>query len=154
MTSNELRKLDRELTKYLGALVEGMGRPERRAAMELYVTGLLLDGDRKSTQPMAMRLVKHASAAEAMRQRLQQCVVISGWSEAEVLHRLARKLDKELPGLAAFVVDDTGFAKKGTHSVAVARQYSGTLGRVDNCQVAVSLHLAGSAGSGCIGMQL
>jgi SRSO17 transposase len=52
------------------------------------------------------------------------------------------------------VVDDTGFAKKGTHSVGVGRQYSGTLGRTDNCQVATSLHVAGSRGSGCIGFRL
>ena len=52
------------------------------------------------------------------------------------------------------MVDDTGFAKKGEHSVGVTRQYSGTLGRTDNCQMAVSLHLAGDQGSGCIGMQL
>jgi SRSO17 transposase len=71
-----------------------------------------------------------------------------------LLRRLAIKLDRELPELEAFVVDDTGFAKKGTHSVGVARQYSGTLGRTDNCQVATSLHLAGERGSGCIGFRL
>ncbi|MEQ1898500.1 MAG: transposase [Vicinamibacterales bacterium] len=59
----------------------------------------------------------------------------------------------ELPNVTAFVVDDTGFPKKGTHTVGVARQYSGTLGRTDNCQVATSLHLAGARGSGCIGMR-
>src|SRR5512146_1226787 len=63
---------------------------------------------------------------------------------------LAHELDTELPGIEALVVDDTGFPKKGEHSVAVARQYSGTLGRIDNCQVAVSLHLAGESGSGCV----
>ena len=65
-----------------------------------------------------------------------------------------RKLDGELPEVEAFVIDDTGFPKKGEHSVGVARQYSGTLGRTDNCQVAVSLHVAGEKGSGCIGMRL
>ncbi|SDD33963.1 DDE superfamily endonuclease [Myxococcus virescens] len=68
--------------------------------------------------------------------------------------RLARQLERELPGLEALVIDDTGFPKKGVHSVGVARQYSGTLGRTENCQVAVSLHLAGERGSGCIAMQL
>jgi SRSO17 transposase len=58
------------------------------------------------------------------------------------------------PEVEAFVIDDTGFPKKGEHSVGVARQYSGTLGRTDNCQVAVSLHVAGEKGSGCIGMRL
>ncbi len=60
------------------------------------------------------------------------------------------KFGAELPGLESFVVDDTGFPKKGTHSVGVGRQYSGTLGRTDNCQVTVSLHLAGEKGSGCM----
>lgn len=154
MDRRTLKRLDEELREYLDSMVEGMGRPERRAAMAAYVTGLLLDGERKSIQPMAARLVDNASETEAMRQRLQECVVISGWSDAEVFRRLGQKLERELPGLEAFVLDDTGFPKKGTHSVGVARQYSGTLGRIDNCQVAVSLHLAGENGSGCIGMQM
>jgi SRSO17 transposase len=154
MTPAQLRKLDRELRAYFDSMVDGMGRTERRRAMELYLTGLLLDGERKSVEPMAARLVEKASEREAMRQRLQQCVSVAEWSDAEMRRRLALKLEAELPALEAFVVDDTGFPKKGTHSVGVARQYSGTLGRTDNCQVAVSLHVAGEKGSGCIGMQL
>lgn len=136
------------------SMVSGMGRTERRSAMALYVTGLLLDGDRKSIQPMAARLVDGATKVEAMRQRLQECVVISGWSDAEVFRRLTMKMERELPGVEAFVIDDTGFPKKGTHSVGVSRQYSGTMGRVNSCQIAVSLHLAGESGSGCIAMDL
>jgi SRSO17 transposase len=154
MDRRTLKRLDEELREYLDSMVEGMGRPERRSAMATYVTGLLLDGERKSIQPMAARLVDDESEAEAMRQRLQECVVISGWSNAEMCRRLATRFEREFPGLEAFVIDDTGFPKKGEHSVGVARQYSGTLGRVDNCQVAVSLHLAGESGSGCIGMRL
>jgi SRSO17 transposase len=154
MTPAQLRALDRELTAFLSSMVEGMGRPERREAMSLYLTGLLLDGSRKSTQPMAVRLAKDADDAEAIRQRLQQCVAISTWEESSLFRRVALKLDAELPDVEAFVVDDTGFPKKGTHSVGVTRQYSGTLGRVDNCQVAVSLHLAGERGSGCIDLRL
>lgn len=149
-----MRKLDAELREYIDSMVAGMGRQERRRAMELYLTGLLLDGERKSVEPMAGRLVDKEHEREAMRQRLQQCVTVADWSDAEMRRRLALKLEADLPQLEAFVVDDTGFAKKGSHSVAVARQYSGTLGRTDNCQVAVSLHLAGEQGSGCIGMRL
>jgi SRSO17 transposase len=149
-----MRQLDRELSEYMESMVEGMGRSERRRALELYLTGLLLEGERKSIEPMAARLVEDEAQVDAMRQRLQQCVSASNWSDSEVRRRLARKLEAELPGVEAFVVDDTGFPKKGEHSVGVARQYSGTLGRTDNCQVAVSLHLAGDKGSGCIGMQL
>jgi len=154
MTPRELRRLDRELNSFLDGMTASMGRPERRSSMGLYVTGLLLDGERKSMQPMAARLVADASQVEAMRQRLQECVVISSWSDEEMYRRLARKLDRELPGIEALVVDDTGIPKKGKFSVGVARQYSGTLGRVDNCQVGVSLHLAGEAGSGCIAFEL
>jgi SRSO17 transposase len=150
MRLSQIKKLERELTEYVESMTAAMGRPERRRAMGWYVTGLLLDGERKSIEPMAARLVDDPTEIEAMRQRLQQCVSISGWSDRELLDRLALKLDRELPGIEALVVDDTGHPKKGTHSVGVARQYSGTLGRVDNCQVAVSLHLAGDQGSGCV----
>jgi SRSO17 transposase len=154
MNRRELKRLDQELNDYVASMVAGMGRVERRAALSSYVTGLLLDGERKSIEPMAARLVDDAAEVEAMRQRLQQAVVIADWSDREMFRRLARKLDVELPGVEALVVDDTGFAKKGVYSVGVARQYSGTLGRVDNCQVAVSLHLAGEMGSGCIALRL
>ena len=154
MNRRELKRLDQELDEYIESLVAGMGRTERRAAMGHYITGLLLDGERKSIEPMAARLVDSEDEIEGMRQRLQQAVSVAEWSEGEMLRRLAVKLDSELPGVEALVVDDTGFPKKGEHSVGVQRQYSGTLGRIDNCQVAVSLHVAGERGSGCIGFGL
>jgi SRSO17 transposase len=154
MKPTQIKRLECELGEYLDSLISGMGRPERRRAMSWYVTGLLLDGERKSIEPIAARLVDDASEIEAMRQRLQQCVTLSTWSDREVLGRLARKLDRELPGAETLIVDDTGHPKKGKHSVGVARQYSGTLGRVDNCQVAVSLHVGGESVSGCIAYDL
>jgi SRSO17 transposase len=154
MNQRELKRLDAELREYLEDLLGGLGNKARRASAGNYVLGLLLDGDRKSIQPMAARLVDDAGEIEAMRQRLQECVVIARWSDDDVRERLALKLDRELPGVEALVIDDTGFPKKGKHSVGVQRQYSGTLGRIDNCQVATSLHLAGEQGSGCIGMRL
>src|SRR2546430_136648 len=117
MTPHQLRALDRELSAYLESMIAGMGRTERRLAMTLYLTGLLLDGERKSTQPMAIRLANDPRDAEALRQRLQQCVTIAPWSDDEMYRRLALKLEKELPEVEALVVDDTGFPKKGTHSV-------------------------------------
>lgn len=154
MKGHEIQKLARELDAYINSFVTGLGREERRRALGWYVTGLLLDGERKSIEPIALRLVESANEMQAMRQRLQQAVCVATWSEMEVYRRLALKFEGELPDIQAFVFDDTGFPKKGTHSVGVARQYSGTLGRTDNCQVATSLHLAGRAGSGCIGMRL
>lgn len=148
-----MKRLDRALSEYLDYLTEGMGRPERRRALAWYLTGLLLEGERKSVVAMAARLVDDEREIEAMRQRLQQCVTISDWADNEVRRRVAQKFEDDLSA-EAFVFDDTGFAKKGCHSVGVARQYSGTLGRVDNCQVATSLHLATDETSACIGMRL
>lgn len=154
MRAAELRKLDRELREYIESFVDGMGRAERRRAMGWYITGLLLDGERKSIEPMAGRLVDEEHEIAAMRQRLHGCIAESSWADDEVRARLARKLEREMPGVEAFVIDDTGFPKKGEYSVGVQRQYCGTLGRRDNCQVATSLHLAGEAGSGCIALRL
>ncbi len=154
MRSTELRRLERELHEYLREMLEGLGRRERVEALSWYVTGLLLDGERKSIEPMAARLVDQESEISAMRQRLQEGVTISAWSDEDVFSRLALKADTEFPGIEALIVDDTGFPKKGQHSVGVQRQYSGTLGRQDNCQVATSLHLGGEQGSVCIGLRL
>lgn len=154
MKASELRRLDGALSEYSSWLVDGLGPDQRLKSLQWYVSGLLLDGERKSIDPIAGRLVSEPGRKEAIRQRLQQAVVVAKWSEARLYERLARRLDAELPGVEAFVIDDTGFAKKGQHSIGVARQYSGTLGRIDNCQVAVSLHLASEQGSSCIGMQL
>lgn len=84
MTPAQLKRLDKELGELLGDVTDGMGRPERRRAMGLYLTGLLLDGERKSVVPMAARLVDTDAEVEAMRQRLQQCVTQSGSEVVEV----------------------------------------------------------------------
>jgi SRSO17 transposase len=154
MNRREIARLDRELDHYIESMVAGLGRIERRLALIGYLTGLLLDGERKSVEPMAARLVESADKVQAMRQRLQQAVCVAEWSDAEVYRRIAVKIERELPGIEAFVFDDTGLPKKGEFSVGVKRQYSGTLGRIDNCQVAVSLHLAADKSSACIGMRL
>ncbi len=154
MTPRRLHSLRKELSAFLEEMLEGQGRPERRDALGHYITGLLLDGERKSIQPMAARLTDDPTSADAMRQRLQDCVSASRWSETELLRRFAIKMARELPTLEVMVIDDTGFAKKGTHSVGVARQYSGTLGRTDNCQVMTSVHLAGDLGSVMVGARL
>jgi SRSO17 transposase len=153
MKQREFRRLRVELEAFVKALTDGLGRSERREALGNYIKGLLLEGERKSIAPMAERLAETGDS-EALRQRMQQAVVIATWAEAELFRRVAQQLNEKVSGLEAFVIDDTGFPKKGAHSVGVARQYSGTLGRTDNCQVATSLHLAGEQGSGCIGMRL
>ncbi len=148
-----MKKLDKELTEFLDYITDTMGRPERRKALALYLTGLLLSGGRKTAVGMGRRLAARDDELESMRQRLQQCVSISSWADEEVRRRLALRFEKRLKP-EAFIVDDTGFPKKGKYSVGVKRQYSGTLGRTDNCQVAPSLHVASDDSSGCIGMRL
>jgi SRSO17 transposase len=153
MAREDLARLDR-LQTYLREMTEGMGRRERLEALTDYLRGLMLDGERKSLQPMAARLVTDDGDAEACRQRMQQAVVVASWDERELYRRLCAKVVEGIEDLDALVIDDTGFVKKGRYSPGVQRQYSGTLGRTDNCQVAVSLHLASPTAGACIGMRL
>lgn len=134
-------------------MVEGMGSRERRRALEWYLTGLLLDGERKSVAPMVARLEEEGEVY-SMRQRLQKCVSRADWSDSEVRQPLARKQEGELPGVAAFVVDDTGFPKKGGSFGERGASVPGNPGPHGQLPEAVSLHLAGDKGSGCIGMRL
>src|SRR5918912_1822365 len=125
MTPEEIDQVRPRLEAFAADMLGGLARSDQRAKGELYLRGLLLDGKRKSMQPMAERLgVDH--------QQLQQFVSSSTWSVEEVRERLARRA---IEGIApdAWVVDDTGFPKDGTASPGVARQYSGTLGKVGNC---------------------
>jgi SRSO17 transposase len=154
MKKRDLRRLSTRLEKHLNDCFDGMGRSERREALGNYVRALLLDGERKSIEPMAERLAEDQSEVQAIRQRLQQAVTVAKWAEGDLYRRIAFKVDSHVPDVDAFVLDDTGFPKKGRHSVGVQRQYSGTMGRIDNCQVAASLHLASDLGGACVGMQL
>lgn len=103
----------------------------------IYLHGLLLDGERKSMQPLSYRV------PGGDEQRLQNFISQSPWDAAPVLHEYRACMAEALAGeQGMIIIDDTGFAKQGKHSVGVKRQYSGTLGKVGNCQVAVSLHYA------------
>jgi SRSO17 transposase len=117
-------------------MLAGIGRAERRRYGSLYVQGLLLDGGRKSIEPLAKRM----PGADV--QALQQFVGQSPWAWEPVRRRLAQRMEQTLRPTVAWIIDDTGFPKQGRHSVGVARQYSGTLGKVGNCQVAVTVHLS------------
>ena len=127
--------LRQRLIEYLTAVLPELGRQDRRPWAEAYVRGLLLEGDRKSIEPMAKRL------PDGNVQAMQHFIGKSPWPYEPVRRQLARVLSTDMgPGL--WIVDNTGFPKQGKHSVGVARQYSGTLGKVANCQIAVSLHHA------------
>lgn len=133
MTPEQIAEVRPRLVEFAAGMLGGLARSEQRAAGELYVRGLLTDGQRKSMQPMAERLgIDH--------QRLQQFITSSTWDYTAVRANVARWFAASQP-VEALVVDDTGFAKDGSASPCVARQYSGTLGKVGNCQIGVSVHL-------------
>ncbi|WP_033365284.1 IS701 family transposase [Bordetella sp. FB-8] len=140
--------------QYLEHLSEGLGHADRRAGLRGYCTGLMLPLSRKSVEPMAARVdPTHASARH---QALHHFVAKAEWSHDEMLRRVCQwvipKMD--FTGGGWWIIDDTGFPKKGRHSVGVARQYCGVLGKQDNCQVAVSVSLASTQASLPVAWQL
>jgi SRSO17 transposase len=131
------------LQAYLDGLTRVAGHADRVVPIENYTKGLMLPIERKSVEPMAARLAP--GNVRQMHQSLHHIVADAAWSDDALLEQVRRQV---LPAmtkkhkLAAWVVDDTGFPKKGTHSVGVTRQYCGQLGKQDNCRVAVSVSLA------------
>ncbi len=133
---------NRRFEQYMEHLAEGLGHMDRHAGLKGYCTGLMLPLSRKSVEPMAARMDPlHASARH---QSLHHFVAQAEWSDAELLRRVSQWVvpKMELSGGGFWIIDDTGFPKKGKHSVGVTRQYCGVLGKQDNCQVAVSISLA------------
>src|SRR5205085_5695573 len=133
---------------YLDFLTQAAGHADRVIPIENYTKGLLLPIERKSVEPMAAHLAP--GRVRQMHQSLHHIVADAAWSDAAVLRQVRNQVLPVMTrkhGLAAWIVDDTGFPKKGTHSVGVARQYCGQLGKQDNCQVAVSLSLANAYAS-------
>jgi SRSO17 transposase len=128
---------------YMEALGQTLGHADRAAPFRSYCAGLLLPGARKSVEPIAARL--EPGRVQAAHQSLHHLVAKADWSDEAMLTAVRRQVMPviEQHGTArAWIIDDTGFPKKGTHSVGVARQYCGQLGKQDNCQVAVSLSIA------------
>ena len=141
MTPQSLKGIESRLLHFLEDLLEPMGRSEQRHWAKVYIQGLLLDGERKSIEPLAARV------AGADVQALRQLVGQSPWAVEEVQRRLAHKIVDLLSEPEVWIVDETAFPKAGEHSVGVARQYCGTLGKVANCQLAVSLHWSSAEAS-------
>ena len=135
METREIERLRLKLEAFLTDLVLPMGRKERGQHAEEYVRGLLMNGERKSIEPMADRL------PDGDVQALQQFVNQSPWSYGKVRAPLARKVEHEFVSEAYWLVDEVSFPKQGKHSVGVDRQYCGALGKTANCQVAVTLDL-------------
>ena len=128
----------------MDSLAKAAGHADRNAPLKAYCTGLLLPGERKSVEPMAARLAP--DNIRRTHQSLHHLVADAPWSDEAVLESVrGQVLTAMKPNgpLRAWIVDDTGFPKKGTHSVGVSRQYCGQVGKQENCQVAVSLSVAG-----------
>jgi SRSO17 transposase len=130
----ELATIRGRLEAFAAEVLESLPRTDQRARGECYLRGLMLEGRRKSIEPMAARL-----GGEVHYQALHHFVAVSPWDWRPVRRRLAEHLVGAL-GPTAWAVDDTGFPKDGDHSVGVQRQYSGTLGKTANCQLGVSVN--------------
>jgi SRSO17 transposase len=143
MTPAQLRRIRTRLVAFAEDLFQSIPRKDQRRWGQTYLRGLLLDGKRKSIQPMATRLAKGDPDADAyaLEQALQQFCNQSPWDPVPVRRRLAQRMTTTITP-AAWVIDDTGFPKFGRHSVGVAPQYCGALGKIANCQVGVSVHAA------------
>jgi SRSO17 transposase len=127
----------------MGGLATAAGHQDRQEPLKSYCKGLLLPGERKSIEPMAARL--SPENVQAMRQSLHHLVAKAPWSDEGLLEQVRSyalpRMQKQGP-VVAWIVDDTGFPKKGKHSVGVTRQYCGQVGKQENCRIAVSLSVS------------
>ena len=141
--------LEARFERYCEVMVSALSHADWATPARWYLKGLMLPGGRKSVEPMAARV--HPADVRSAHQSMHHLVADADWQDAALLAAVAGEV---LPGLTrsgkaacVWIVADTGLPKKGTHSVGVARQYCGQLGKTDNCQVAVSLSLATEQGS-------
>jgi len=148
--------LEARFEQYGEAMAAALGHADRAAPATWYLQGLILPGGRKSVEPMAARV--RPQAVRSAHQSMHHLVSTSDWSDVALLATVAEHVLPVLTrGGAApcfWIIDDTGFPKKGTHSVGVARQYCGQTGKTDNCRVAVSLSLATDSNSLPLAYQL
>src|SRR5258708_34511946 len=131
----------------MSAIVPVLGRSERRTAAIRYVEGLLMEGQRKSIEPLAARLGVDG-------QSLQQFVSDSPWEEEEVWSCIRREIVAHIEPFESWIVDETGWLKQGEHSVGVARQYCGAVGKRANCQVNVQVAVSNGVVAAPIGARL
>jgi SRSO17 transposase len=134
---------EKRFAAYMDGLANAAGHQDRYAPLKDYCRGLLLPGERKSIEPMAARL--DPARVQPMRQSLHHLVAKAPWSDEALLEQVRTQVLPTLEkqgAVVAWIVDDTGFPKKGRHSVGVARQYCGQVGKQENCRIAVSLSMA------------
>ena len=137
MTAKQVGAIRQQLQDFVGEFAGELGRSERRHWCGKYLEGLLREGERKSIEPLAARVGGDEQA-------LQQFVNQSPWDHADVLFRLRALMRRRAGTGGVLVLDDTSLPKQGRHSVGVARQYCGALGKVANCQSLVTWHWTGA----------
>ena len=136
-------KQEQRFAAYLDRLAQAAEHADRVEPLKSYCTGLLLPGERKSVEPMAARLAP--DDVRQTHQSLHHLVAHAAWSDEALLEQVRQSVLPVMEkngAVLAWIVDDTGFPKKGTHSVGVTRQYCGQVGKQENCRVAVSLSVA------------
>lgn len=147
--------LEQRFERYCDGIVSTLLHADRERPARWYIKGLMLPGGRKSVEPMAARV--QPDRVRSAHQSMHHLVADAPWNDEAMMAAVAeRVLPKliEVGGPVYWIVDDTGFPKKGKHSVGVARQYCGQTGKRDNCRVAVSLSIASDRGSLPVGYQL
>ena len=135
----------RRIEGYFARIGEVLGNAKRRSSFAVYAMGLLGNAERKSVEPMAALVCRDPRKMDAAHQRLLHFVSDSRWSDRDVRRVAARyALDAmtRRESVEAWILDDTGFLKQGSHSVGVQRQYTGSAGKITNCQIGVSLSIA------------
>ena len=144
----DLGESEARFSAFIKDLSEAVGHRDRNRPLRDYCAGLLAGCERKSVEPLAA--ITAPARVSAQHQSLLHFVGQAPWSDEAVLMKVRMltlpAIEKHGP-VEAWIIDDTGFPKKGKHSVGVARQYCGQLGKQDNCQVAVSLSIANSHAS-------
>jgi SRSO17 transposase len=139
------RATEQRLRSYLDSMGDVLGTPQRRDNFARYALGLIGEGSRKSMEPIAARAGVSVAHVDAAHQRLQNFITDSTWDDHAVRLAAVRYALEPMTQMAqpwAWIVDDTGFLKKGNHSVGVQRQYTGSAGKITNCQVGASLSIA------------
>jgi SRSO17 transposase len=148
---------ERRLEAYFGQIGAVLRRPEQRASYAMYAVGLLGEGARKSVEPIAARLCPDPEQVDAVHQRLLHFVGPAPWSDEQVRLTAARyavgAMTQHAP-VDAWIIDDTGFLKQGKHSVGVQRQYTGSAGKITNCQIGTTLTLSNSRAHCPVDMEL
>ncbi len=139
------------LDEFLTGHLEGLENEQRVEALGWYCQGLGFEVEAKTALGLASAM--SPQSVQATRQRMQRALQLGRFEHGEVFDRLQETVF-ESGLMQAYCIDDTGIAKKGDRSVGVQRQYSGTLGKVGNCQVVVSLHGISDSFGACLGLQL